>query len=39
VLTRLNRRIERRAELSFAALDDPAALEAALTATGGPPHA
>ena len=39
VLTGLNRRIERRAELSFAALDDPAALEAALTATGGPPHA
>ena len=35
VLTGLNRRIERRADLSFPALDDPAGLEAALTATGG----
>jgi [acyl-carrier-protein] S-malonyltransferase len=39
VLTGLNRRIERRAELSFPALDDPAALEAALTATAGDAHA
>jgi [acyl-carrier-protein] S-malonyltransferase len=35
VLTGLNRRIERRADLSFPPLDDPAALDAALTATAG----
>ena len=35
VLTGLNRRIERRADLSFPALDGPAALDTALTATGG----
>jgi [acyl-carrier-protein] S-malonyltransferase len=35
VLTGLNRRIERRADLSFPPLDDPAGLDAALTATAG----
>jgi [acyl-carrier-protein] S-malonyltransferase len=39
VLTGLNRRIERRADLNFLALDDPASLEAALTATRGGSHA
>jgi [acyl-carrier-protein] S-malonyltransferase len=39
VLTGLNRRIERRADLSFPPLDDPAGLEAALTATAGQTHA
>ena len=39
VLTGLNRRIERRAQLSFLALQDPASLEAALTATQGQSHA
>lgn len=39
VLTGLNRRIERRAQLSFLALEDPASLEAALTATQGQSHA
>ncbi len=39
VLTGLNRRIERRAELSFLALEDPPSLAAALEATGGGPHA
>ncbi|MBV8909557.1 MAG: ACP S-malonyltransferase [Gammaproteobacteria bacterium] len=34
VLTGLNRRIERRAGLTFLALDDPEAIDAALTATG-----
>jgi [acyl-carrier-protein] S-malonyltransferase len=33
VLTGLNRRIERRADLSFLALEDPASVAAALTAT------
>lgn len=35
VLTALNRRIERRPGLECMALEDPAALEAAITATGG----
>jgi [acyl-carrier-protein] S-malonyltransferase len=35
VLTGLNRRIERGAQVSFLALEDPASLEAALTATQG----
>ncbi len=39
VLTGLNRRIERRADLSFLALEDPASLEAALRATRGQLHA
>jgi [acyl-carrier-protein] S-malonyltransferase len=39
VLTGLNRRIERRPDLSFLALEDPASIEAALTATKGQPHA
>jgi len=39
VLTGLNRRIERRANLSFLALEDPASMEAALTATRGGSHA
>ena len=39
VLTGLNRRIERRADLNFLALEDPASLEAALTATRGGSHA
>jgi [acyl-carrier-protein] S-malonyltransferase len=39
VLTGLNRRIERRPNLSFLALDDPASIEAALTATRGDSHA
>jgi [acyl-carrier-protein] S-malonyltransferase len=39
VLTGLNRRIERRAELSFQALEDPASLAAALEATRGASHA
>jgi [acyl-carrier-protein] S-malonyltransferase len=39
VLTALNRRIERRADLSFLALEDPASIEAALQATRGHTHA
>ena len=39
VLSGLNRRIERGAQVSFLALEDPASLEAALTATQGQPHA
>src|SRR5256885_1806841 len=39
VLTGLNRRIERRADLDFLALDDPASLDAALAATRGDSHA
>ncbi len=39
VLTGLNRRIERREGLSFLALEDPASMEAALTATRGDTHA
>ena len=39
VLTALNRRIERRDGLSFLALEDPASVEAALTATRGDSHA
>jgi [acyl-carrier-protein] S-malonyltransferase len=39
VLTGLNRRIERGTQVSFLALEDPASLEAALTATQGQPHA
>ena len=39
VLTGLNRRIERRANLSFLALEDPVSMEAALTATRGGSHA
>jgi [acyl-carrier-protein] S-malonyltransferase len=39
VLTGLNRRIERRADLSFLALEDPASIAAALTATQGDAHA
>ena len=39
VLTALNRRIARRPDLSFFALEDPAALDAALEATRGQGHA
>jgi [acyl-carrier-protein] S-malonyltransferase len=39
VLTGLNRRIERRAELKFLALEDPASIEAALAATREDGHA
>ncbi|HEV2228034.1 MAG TPA: ACP S-malonyltransferase [Steroidobacteraceae bacterium] len=39
VLTGLNRRIERRAGLEFLALEDPASLDAALTATREGSHA
>ena len=39
VLTGLNRRIERRANLSFLALEDPASIDAALAATRGEAHA
>lgn len=39
VLTSLNRRIEQISGVSFAALQDAAALDAALTATKGPAHA
>jgi len=39
VLTALNRRIERRPDLSFLALEDPASIDAALQATRGHPHA
>lgn len=39
VLTGLNRRIERRADLQCLALEDPAAVGAALTATSGAAHA
>ena len=39
VLTGLNRRIERRPDLAFLALEDPAALAAALSATQGGSHA
>jgi len=39
VLTGLNRRIERRADLQCLALEDPAAVTAALAATSGDAHA
>ena len=39
VLTGLNRRIERRPELTFAALEDPESIDAALSATSGGSHA
>jgi [acyl-carrier-protein] S-malonyltransferase len=39
VLTGLNRRSERRADLGFLAIEDPATIDAALTATGGGSHA
>jgi [acyl-carrier-protein] S-malonyltransferase len=39
VLTGLNRRIEKRADLAFLALEDPASLDAALAATHGAAHA
>ena len=39
VLTGLNRRIERRENLSFLALEDPASIDAALAATRGETHA
>ena len=39
VLTGLNRRIERRANLDFLALEDPASIDSALTATRGVSHA
>ena len=39
VLTGLNRRIERRPELTFLALEDPASIESALGATSGGAHA
>jgi [acyl-carrier-protein] S-malonyltransferase len=39
VLTGLNRRIEKRAGLEFLALEDPASVEAALTAVKGVPNA
>ncbi len=37
VLTGLNRRIERRADLTFLALEDPASIDTALDATAGSP--
>jgi [acyl-carrier-protein] S-malonyltransferase len=39
VLTGLNRRIERRPDLTYLAIDDPASIEAALEATRGTAHA
>jgi [acyl-carrier-protein] S-malonyltransferase len=39
VLTTLNRRIERRPDLSFLALEDPTSIDTALSATGGASHA
>lgn len=39
VLTGLNRRIERRADLACLALEDPAAIKAALAASAGAAHA
>src|SRR5213080_2222944 len=39
VLTGLNRRIERRADLDFLALEDPASIDAALASTRGGSHA
>ena len=39
VLTGLNRRIERRENLSFLALEDPASIDGALAATRGERHA
>ena len=39
VLTGLNRRIEKRADLTFLALEDPASFDAALAATHGAAHA
>jgi [acyl-carrier-protein] S-malonyltransferase len=39
VLTGLNRRIERRADLTCLALEDPAAIKAALAASAGAAHA
>jgi [acyl-carrier-protein] S-malonyltransferase len=39
VLTTLNRRIERRPDLSFLALEDPESIDTALSATGAAPHA
>ena len=39
VLTTLNRRIERRPDLSFLALEDPASIDTALNATGAAAHA
>jgi len=39
VLTGLNRRIERRADLNFLALEDADSIDAALTATRGGSHA
>ena len=39
VLTGLNRRIERRENLDFLALEDPASMDSALTATRGGSHA
>ncbi|HEY8054176.1 MAG: ACP S-malonyltransferase [Steroidobacterales bacterium] len=39
VLTGLNRRIEKRADLSFLALEDPASIASALTQTQGDVHA
>ena len=39
VLTGLNRRIERRPDLSFYALEDPASMDTALNATRGQAHA
>jgi [acyl-carrier-protein] S-malonyltransferase len=39
VLTALNRRIERRPDLSFLALEDPASIDTALSATGAASHA
>jgi len=39
VLTGLNRRIEKRADVTFLALEDPASLDAALAATHGVAHA
>jgi [acyl-carrier-protein] S-malonyltransferase len=39
VLTGLNRRIERRPDLTFLAIEDPASIDAALSATRGASHA
>jgi [acyl-carrier-protein] S-malonyltransferase len=39
ILTGLNRRIERRADLSCLALEDPAAMQSALARSAGAAHA
>jgi [acyl-carrier-protein] S-malonyltransferase len=39
VLTGLNRRIERRTDLTFLAIEDPASIDTALSASRGASHA